>query len=268
VRRRMPKRTLKQEVNEMRGALSELQKRLENLEGRHAMHPSKIRTHIEGFDEVVGGGISRGHVTILSGPSGTMKTSIALNMLQKNSKDGLGVLYITLEETRESLLETMRSLGMNSDNTDFIVDIGRLRSEHEEAEETGNWIQVLEDFISKRKKTHDVDLLVVDSLTALYSLAELNNPRKELFHFFSFLRDSETTSLFIFDSNREGGFSNREDSIADASFHISFRESSNGSVGLALRCIKLRHSEHSMDYHQLRFENGRFFIDPLSSNSP
>lgn len=264
----MPRRTLKEEVKEMRGVLSELQKRLETLEGRHAMHPSKVRTHIEGFDEVVGGGISRGHVAILSGPSGTMKTSIALNMLQKNSKDGLGVLYITLEETRESLLETMRSLDINSDSADFIVDIGRLRAEHEEAEETGNWIQVLEDFISKRKKSHGVDLLVIDSLTALYSLAELNNPRKELFHFFSFLRDSETTSLFIFDSNREGGFPNREDSIADASFHVSFRESSNGSVGLALRCIKLRHSEHSMNYHQLRFENGRFFIGPLSSNSP
>ncbi|MFQ6128046.1 MAG: RAD55 family ATPase [Thermoplasmata archaeon] len=264
----MPRKTLREEVKEIKRQLSRLQKRLETLEGRQEVRPAKTRTYIDGFDEIIGGGISRGHVSLLSGPSGTMKTSIALNMLQRNSKDGRKVLYITLEETKESLLETMRSLGLDAEDADFIVDIGRLRMEHEEVDKTGNWIDVLKDFISKRKRYRKVELLVIDSLTALYSLTELSDPHKVLFHFFAFLRNLGITSIFIFDSDREGNYPNREDSIADASFHVNFQRSPDGSVGLMMRCIKLRHSKHSMDYHELRFENGRFSIGPLSSSSP
>ncbi|MFQ5909199.1 MAG: RAD55 family ATPase [Thermoplasmata archaeon] len=263
----MPKRTLREEVKEIREQLSKLQKRLETLEGEEE-HPARVRTFIDGFDEVIGGGIPRGHVCLLSGPSGTMKTSIALNMLHANSKDDVRVLYITLEETKESLIETMRSLGLDADDADFIVDIGRLRTEHEGVEETGNWIDVLRSFISKRKRYRKTELLVIDSLTALYSLEELRNPHRELFHFFAFLRDLEITSVFIFDSDREGSYPNREDSIADGSFCVSFRRSPDGSVGLTIRCIKQRHTNHSMDYHKLTFENGRFSIGPLSSSSP
>ncbi len=264
--RRMPGKTLRDEVKEIQAQLAKLQKRLESLEGLEERPTARIRTYIDGFDDLIGGGIPRGHVCLLSGPSGAMKTSIALNLLTRNSENGAQVLYISLEETKESLQETMRSMGLSEDS-DFIVDVGRLRTEHEDMEETGDWIEVLKDFITKRKRYRKVDLLVIDSLTGLYSLAGLDEPHRDLFHFFAFLRNLGTTSLFIFDQGEEGVYPNREDSIADGLFHVGFHRLQDGSVGLKLRCAKLRHTKHSMDYHELRFENGRFLVGPLPSSS-
>ncbi|MFQ6106957.1 MAG: RAD55 family ATPase [Thermoplasmata archaeon] len=263
----MPRRSVKEEIKEIREQLSNLQKRLETLE-REEEGPFRLRTYIGGFDEVIGGGVPRGHVCLLSGPSGTMKTSIALNMLLANRRNGLKVLYITLEETKESLVETLRSLGLDADDSDFIVDIGRLRTEHDGVEETGNWMDGLREFISKRRRYRKVELLVIDSLTALYSITELQSPHKEMFHFFAFLRNLGITTVFISDLDKERGHPHREDSIADGLFLVDFRRSPDGSVGLMIRCIKLRHTRHSMSYHELRFENGAFSIGPFSNNFP
>ena len=210
----MPKKSLREEVKDLRRQLASLQERLETIEEVEEEHPARIMTYIEGFDDLIGGGIPKGHVCLLSGPSGTMKTTIALNMLCNNSKNGLKALYITLEETKESLIETTGSLCADFDS-DFIVDIGRLRTEHEEVEETGKWIDVLKAFISKRKRYRKIELLAIDSLTALYSLADLESPHRDMFHLFAFLRDLDITTLFISDLAANSRFPNREDSIAD-----------------------------------------------------
>jgi KaiC/GvpD/RAD55 family RecA-like ATPase len=263
---RMSEKTLREEVNELQTQLAKLQKRLESLEGREERVNTKVRTFIDDFDDLIGGGIPQGHVCLISGPSGAMKTSIALYALHHNSENGVNPLYISLEETKESLQEGLQSLGLEG-NSDFVVDIGRLRTEHMEVEERGNWMDVLRQFITKRRRYRKIELLVIDSVTGLYSLTDMRDPHKELFHFFAFLRDLGITSLLIFDMKGDDGFPDREDSIADGLFQVGFHHLPDGSVRLKLRCAKLRHTKHSMDYHELRFENGRFSVGPLPSSS-
>jgi circadian clock protein KaiC len=262
----MPEKTLKEEVKELRAQLAKLQSRFEALEGGKEEGFNRVGTLIDDFDGLIGGGIPRGHVCLLSGPSGAMKTSIALYILHHNEARGLHPLYISLEETKESLQEGQRSLGLESDS-DFVVDIGRLRTDHTEVEEEGNWIDVLKQFITKRRRYRKVDLLVIDSITGLYSLTDMQDLHRELFHFFAFLRNLEVTSLLVFDLGEDGRYPNREDTIADGLFHVGFHHSPDGLVHLKLRCAKLRHTDHSMDYHRLRFENGRFSVGPLPSSS-
>jgi circadian clock protein KaiC len=161
------------------------------LEGGKEEGFNRVGTLIDDFDGLIGGGIPRGHVCLLSGPSGAMKTSIALYILHHNEARGLHPLYISLEETKESLQEGQRSLGLESDS-DFVVDIGRLRTDHTEVEEEGNWIDVLKQFITKRRRYRKVDLLVIDSITGLYSLTDMQDLHRELFHFFAFLRNLRT----------------------------------------------------------------------------
>ncbi|HDP96552.1 MAG TPA: hypothetical protein ENN25_02535, partial [Euryarchaeota archaeon] len=73
----------------------------------------RVKTFIEGLDERLGGGIKKGHVILLAGTPGTMKSSIALNILYNNSYlKGSKVLYISIEESRESLMMAMKNLGM------------------------------------------------------------------------------------------------------------------------------------------------------------
>ena len=42
---------------------------------------ARIRTFIHGFDEKMSGGIPQGHVVLLAGEPGTMKSTIAFNII-------------------------------------------------------------------------------------------------------------------------------------------------------------------------------------------
>ena len=48
----------------------------------------RVKTFIQGFDEALGGGIPRGHVVLMSGSPGTMKTSVTFSILYNNVKAG------------------------------------------------------------------------------------------------------------------------------------------------------------------------------------
>ena len=57
----------------------------------------RISTFIEGFDEVLGGGIPKGSVVLISGSPGTMKTTLAFSMLYHNVKaNNSKGIYISL----------------------------------------------------------------------------------------------------------------------------------------------------------------------------
>src|SRR2546430_1179905 len=59
-----------------------------------------VKTHIRGFDEdVLRGGIPQGHVVLVRGASGTMKSSLAYYVLYHNALAGSPGLYVTREQT-------------------------------------------------------------------------------------------------------------------------------------------------------------------------
>src|SRR5207245_9887437 len=64
----------------------------------------RIRTFIHGFDDKLGGGIPEGHVVLLAGEHGKMKSTIAFNMIYQNElRDGRPGNYISMEQGREKL---------------------------------------------------------------------------------------------------------------------------------------------------------------------
>jgi circadian clock protein KaiC len=72
---------------------------------------SKSGTGVIGLDDILVGGLSRGHVFLLEGSPGTGKTTIALQFLLEGSKRGETGLYITLSETDQELRDSAASHG-------------------------------------------------------------------------------------------------------------------------------------------------------------
>lgn len=60
-------------------------------------------TGVPGLDDILGGGLSRGHVFLLEGDPGTGKTTMALRFLLEGAAQGERGLYITLSETEDEL---------------------------------------------------------------------------------------------------------------------------------------------------------------------
>ena len=64
---------------------------------------NQAATGVSGLDDVLQGGLSRGHVFLLEGEPGAGKTTIALQFLLEGAKAGEKCLYITLSETEAEL---------------------------------------------------------------------------------------------------------------------------------------------------------------------
>src|SRR5437879_5796714 len=91
----------------------------------------RLSTHIEGLDEVLGGGIPEGNVVLVSGAPGTMKTSLTYHILHSSALDGSRGLYVSLEQGRASLIDHTEGLGYRLDDTRgnlSVLDLGTLHA--------------------------------------------------------------------------------------------------------------------------------------------
>ena len=71
----------------------------------------KAKTGVEGLDDILSGGLSRGNVFLLEGAPGAGKTTIAMQFLLEGAKKGESCLYITLSETEQELRASAASHG-------------------------------------------------------------------------------------------------------------------------------------------------------------
>jgi len=227
------------------------------------MAEERVKTYIEGLDERLQGGIPAGSVILLVGEPGTMKSSVAFNILYNNAKEkGTNCLYVTLEQGSQSLAKHMSGLGMNpSDVPDKveIVDIGLIRKKLTQLKEQ-SWVQVFKMYTKNLKESSDYGLLVIDSLPVLEVLAKFENPREELFHLFEWLRDLDVTTILISEMNPDSkAYSdNGEDFLADGICYLRMMEAGDVSVQRQIRFVKLRSTDHSTDYYTLLFDDGKF----------
>ena len=71
----------------------------------------KAKSGISGFDEILSGGFSRGHIFLIEGEPGSGKTTVALQFLLEGANAGEKSLYITLSETEKELRQGASSHG-------------------------------------------------------------------------------------------------------------------------------------------------------------
>jgi KaiC/GvpD/RAD55 family RecA-like ATPase len=229
---------------------------------------SRIRTHVKGLDERLGGGIPSGFTVLICGPSGSMKSSLAFSILYHSTKEqGLKSLYISAEQSKESLLRQVSSLGLSVEGLDDlnIVDLATLRHEAGGVTEE-NWISTLKDLLARYVEEYGCQLLAVDSLDALYALSDLTNPRNEIFNFFEALRGLNLSSFLVSEMPRNGtsfGKFDVEEFLSDGIVHLRLKEIEVGKTTSVRRYIgiaKMRGTKHELDYYPLLVDKSGFEV--------
>jgi len=235
------------------------------------METVKIETGIEGFDEVLGGGIPSGHVVLISGLPGTMKSSLAYAILHNNTRaNGSKCLYVSLEQTKRSFYSQMESMGFDVKATEgglHVVDIGSMQKQ---AKRNASviWMDLLKKMLETKRKIDGLDMVVLDSLEALEVLAQFENRRTALFHLFEWLRDLEVISLVLTEAPPEQTLlgldqslpRNDEGYLSDGILHLKMHQVNDVTMQRRLRVVKMRSANHRTGFFALAFEDGKFSV--------
>ncbi len=79
----------------------------------------KVKTGIEGFDEMVNGGFEEGSINLIAGSAGAGKTLFAAQYLLNGIvKYGEAGIYVTFEEKKEKFYRNMESIGYDMKKID------------------------------------------------------------------------------------------------------------------------------------------------------
>ncbi len=247
----------------------------------------RIPLYIEGLDENIQGGVPYGHITLISGSAGTMKSSIAFNILYNEALKGKICVYCSLEQSYNSIIQQMINMNFDMSKVNLVivkdlaelrvaiakikgegrgalvmVDIGCIRKEIKDVKTADNksWLNVIKNVVKKIKEEADCKLFCLDSLSALYVLSRFENPRIELFYLFEFLRDLEITSFLVSECQSQSGkFSEFEieEFLSDSIIYLRltpFRR----NVVREISIIKMRATACNNDIFSLEFKHDRF----------
>ncbi len=220
----------------------------------------RYKTFIRGFDEELGGGIPEGHLILVSGTPGTMKSSVAYNILYNNIKheDSQGV-YVSLEQSRENLLFQIESLGLaDIDELKLtILDMAKIRKEVDMTKERP-WLDILKKHLVYLKESLNFDLLVIDSLPVAEMLSNVEDERAYLFYFFEWIRDLKVTSFIISEISTDPSKVYPEEFLADGIILLTMERVNEVDVSRRIRCVKMRGVNHNTGYFTLEFKDGEF----------
>ena len=228
-----------------------------------------IHTHVEGLDKVLGGGIPRGHVVLVCGTPGTLKSTLCFTAMYRNSIHGKRGLYVSLEQDGEHLGRSMAKLGMGGPGDDrvYILDMGTIRRELADRETMKDWASVLIDILRTAVREDQYTMVTVDSLEAFYALSNLRNPRRELFHFFTSVRELGVTTFFISEMALGSKTPTRfgEDFLADGLLLLQHVDVGETDVQLRLLCVKMREMHHEHGYFAVHHDGDRLLVSPVLS---
>lgn len=228
-----------------------------------------MHTHIDGLDRVLGGGVPKGHLVVVCGTPGTMKSTLCYTIMYGNATDGQKGLYISLEQDGEELRTAMSRLGMPNDGDErvYILDLSTLRRELADREEGKDWAQLLLDVARHAVREDHYTMVTIDSLEAFYALANLENPRRDLFHMFDELKELGATTFLIAEVPIGSKMPTRwgEGFLADGLFLLRHFDVGETDIQLRLRCVKMRRMDHAPGYFALHHDGSRFLVSHVIS---
>ncbi len=222
-----------------------------------------FRNAIEGLDRVIRTEVIPPKIVLVTGPPGSMKTSFCYALMSRYLRDtGEFGLYTTLEETVQSHLRNMESLGVEISLNMQVSDFTDLREVDAVVgpEDQTDYIAFIEKMITHFKKIHGpkFKMFALDSLGALYSLMEnTSNMRKRLFYFFKMLRDNNLISLVVMERSPDGESQllGNEGFLVDGILLLGL-DRSRGKLVRYLQVEKMRAVEHSMEKHAIESKKG------------
>jgi len=208
----------------------------------------RIDLGITGLDEMIQGGVPERSLLVVIGAAGTGKTTFGLQFLHKGLEQGERTVYITLEETREAVVQAATEKGwsfeeyLDSDQL-AIIDLDPVEMANSLASIRGDLPRLIDDFGAER--------LVLDSVSLLEMMYD-NQPdrRTEVFDFTKALKSAGVTTMVTSEAAHDDPYTSRHgiiEYLTDGVFVLQYVRSEFRETRLAVEIQKIRNANHSRE---------------------
>jgi circadian clock protein KaiC len=231
---------------------------------------AKVPTGIKGLDEVTGGGLPKGRVTLVCGRAGCGKSLLAMEFLVHGAVEyGEPGVCMNFEETEEKLTANVASLGFDLRNLTRRkkLSVDFVSIERNQIAETGEYnLDGLFIRLAHAVKAIKAKRVVLDSVEALFSgIVDSSILRSELSRLFRWLEDQKLTAIVTGEAGtntltRHG----LEEYVADCVISLDHRVTEQISTR-RLRIVKYRGTSHGTDEYPFLIDEDGISVVPITS---
>jgi circadian clock protein KaiC len=224
-----------------------------------------VSSGIPELDQLVGGGIDRGTSTLLIGPAGCGKTSIALRWLTTAAERNEKTSAFIFEETLGILTQRAAGLGMN---VAPLIESGHMKISHFDPAEMspGEFV----DHVRRSVEEDKAQTVVIDSLNGfLQSMPGEQHLALHLHELLTYLNNRGVVTLMVL--AQAGMIGSAMHSPVDVSYLadnilvLRYFEA-QGEVRQAISMIKKRSGAHEHTIRELRLGSGGIHVgEPLTN---
>ncbi|MFW6018758.1 MAG: KaiC domain-containing protein [Halapricum sp.] len=206
----------------------------------------RIDLGISGLDRMIQGGIPKRHLMVAIGAPGTGKTTFGLQFLNHGLKQGDKAVFITLEQSRQAIIETADERGWEfsryeADDDLAIVDLDPV--------EMANSLDNIRGELPELIREFDAERLVLDSVSLLEMMYDDQSKRRtEVFDFTRSLKEAGVTTMLTSEASEDNPYASRHgiiEYLTDAVFVLRYVRGDTQETRLAVEIQKIRNANHS-----------------------
>lgn len=209
----------------------------------------RIDVGIEGLDEMIQGGVPERSLMVTVGEAGTGKTTFGLQFLYEAIQNGERAVFITLDESRQRVVQSADEKGWNfSEHTESgdlaVVDIDPI--------EMANSLTSIRNEVPRLVEEFGASRLVLDSVSLLEMMYDDQSTRRtEIYDFTKALKEAGVTTMLTSEASEDNAFASRYgviEYLTDAVVVLRYiRPEDFRETRLAVEIQKIRDANHSRE---------------------
>ncbi len=224
----------------------------------------RVKSGINGLDELLGGGLPKHRTILVSGSCGTGKTIFAAHFINEGLRNFEPCVYITFEQGRKKLIEDLKEIGINFEKHEAsgLLKIigGPIGHVSYFKEKTKASVLDIANEIKDIIKESNAKRVVLDSVNLYTMLFENNTERRKAMAELTSLLDSlDCTTLLtceVRENSKDISWYGFEDFVVDGVI-VLYRIPFENMYERAVSVVKMRGIQHAQTIRALRIkENG------------
>ncbi|WP_434085385.1 KaiC domain-containing protein [Natronomonas marina] len=208
----------------------------------------RIDLGIEGLDEMIQGGIPERSLLVAMGAAGTGKTTFGLQYLQRGLEKDQKAIYITLEESREDVIQAATEKGWPFDE---YIESDELAIVDLDPIEMANSLTSIRGDLPRLVDAFEAERLVLDSVSLLEMMYDNQAERRtEIFDFTRSLKQAGVTTMLTSEAAQGNPYASRHgiiEYLTDGVFVLQYVRSEFRETRLAIEIQKIRNANHSRE---------------------